>query len=232
MRVAVINDIHANLPALDAVLAEIRQLRVDRIVAGGDVIVGPMPRETLARLLDLDLPVDFLYGNAEVAVLEQLAGKVPALVPEQYRPLIRWTAEQLDPEQQRAIASWPKTVRLQIEPLGEVLFCHATPRNENDIFTARTPEERLLPVFDGVTARVVVCGHSHMQFDRSVGSIRVVNAGSVGMPWGDPGADWLLLGPDPSTRGADSGQHVQLRHTSYPPSAQQMLDLYSNFELK
>jgi predicted phosphodiesterase len=251
MRVAVINDIHGNLPALEAVLAEIRQMHVDRVVVGGDVLPGPMPRETLARLLNLEVPVDFLYGNGEVAVLEQLAGKIPALVPEPYRPLIRWTAEQLDPEQQRTIASWPMTVCLEIEPLGEVLFCHATPHNENDLFTLRTPEDRLLPIFDGVAARVVVCGHSHMQFDRMVGSIRVVNAGSVGMPWGDPGADWLLLGP--------SGQGVELRHTAYdlahaaarirettypeaqhfadtyvlqPPSAQQMLDLYSNYELK
>ena len=62
----------------------------------------------------------------------------------------------------------------------------------------------MLPVFAGVDASVVICGHTHMQFDQHVGGIRVINAGSVGMPFGDPGADWLLLGPD-----------IQLRHTSY-----------------
>ena len=85
-----------------------------------------------------------------------------------------------------------------------MFFCHATPRNENECFTRLTPEDRLTPLFDPLNVAVAVCGHTHMQFDRMVGKTRVVNAGSVGMPFGEPGADWLLLGPD-----------VQLRHTSY-----------------
>jgi diadenosine tetraphosphatase ApaH/serine/threonine PP2A family protein phosphatase len=102
------------------------------------------------------------------------------------------------------LRSWPKTLRLTIDGLGDVLFCHATPRNDNEIFTESTREEVLLPVLQDVDAAVVVCGHTHMQFDRTVGGLRVVNAGSVGMPFGKPGADWLLLGPD-----------VELRHTTY-----------------
>jgi hypothetical protein len=89
MLVAAIYDIHANLPALEAVLEEIRQVGADHVVVGGDVLPGPMPRETLTYLLDLDIPVQFIYGNGEIAVLEHLAGKDPATVPEQYRPLIR-----------------------------------------------------------------------------------------------------------------------------------------------
>jgi len=85
-----------------------------------------------------------------------------------------------------------------------VLFCHATPRNDTEVFTRLTPEERLLPVFEGIDVPVVVCGHTHMQFERTIGRTRVVNAGSVGMPFGDPGAYWVLLGPT-----------VQLRHTRY-----------------
>jgi len=88
------------------------------------------------------------------------------------------------------------------------LFCHATPRNETEIFTRLTPEERLAPVFAGVDASVVVCGHTHMQFDRMVGGLRVVNAGSVGMPFGTTGADWLLLGPG-----------IELRKTQYDLTA-------------
>ena len=80
--------------------------------------------------------------------------------------------------------------------LGDVLFCHATPRSDLEIFTRLTAEDRLFPAFAGVDAAVVVCGHTHMPFDRTVRGIRVVNAGSVGMPFGEPGADWLLLGPD------------------------------------
>jgi putative phosphoesterase len=203
MRVAAIYDIHGNLPALEAVLQEIRQAEVDRVVVGGDVVPGPMPRETLRCLLDLDIPVKFIYGNCEVAVLEQMAGRDPAAVPDQYRPIIRWTAEQLR-QHQPIVAGWPKTLGFEIRGLGEVLFCHGTPRDENEIFTRLTPEDRLLPIFEGLTAPVVVCGHTHMQFDRMIGRTRVVNAGSVGMPFGEPGADWLLLGPG-----------VELRHTSY-----------------
>ncbi|HEV3483360.1 MAG TPA: metallophosphoesterase family protein [Candidatus Acidoferrales bacterium] len=204
MRVAAIYDIHGNLPALEAVLQEIHQTQVDRVVVGGDVLPGPMPRETLACLADLDIPVHYIYGNGEVAVLEQMAGKEPSAVPEPYRPIIRWTVEQLDSEYESLLSAWPKTLRFEIDGLGQVLFCHATPRNENECFTRLTAENRLLPVFEGVDAALVVCGHTHMQFDRMIGRVRVVNAGSVGMPFGEPGADWLLLGPD-----------VQLRHTHY-----------------
>jgi predicted phosphodiesterase len=203
MRIAALYDIHGNLPALEAVLQEVRQAAVDRVVVGGDVLPGPMPDETIRCLLDLEMPVQFIYGNCEVAVLEQLAGRKLARVPEPYQPPIRWTAERVQ-GYQPVLAAWPKTLRLDVPGLGAVLFCHATPRNEDEIFTRLTPEDRLAPVFDGLDVSMVVCGHTHMQFDRIVGTIRVVNAGSVGMPFGEPGADWLLLGPG-----------VQLRHTSY-----------------
>jgi predicted phosphodiesterase len=222
-RVAAIYDIHANLPALEAVLEEIRQAGADHIIVGGDVVPGPMPRETIACLLSLDLPVQFIYGNGEVALLDQMAGREPAAVPQAFRPIIRWTAEQLHSEDQRLLASWPKTLQLQIPGLGEVLFCHGTPRDENEAFTRLTPEERLLPAFAGVTAATVVCGHTHMQFDRRIGGLRVVNAGSVGMPFGEPGADWLLLGPDIQLRHTPYGlvkAAERIRQTSYPNAAE------------
>ena len=160
---------------------------------------------------------------------------------------MRWVAQQLTPEHERLLAGWPKTLRVEVDGLGEVLFCHATPRNDTEVFTRLTPEDRLLPVFEGLDVPVV-CGHTHMQFDRTIGNVRVVNAGSVGMPFGEPGADWLLLGPD-----------VQLRHTHYdltktaeqirgtnypqaqdfaannvlqPPSETKMLDLFTRAELR
>lgn len=203
-RIAAIYDLHGNLPALESVLAEIRQFDVDLVVIGGDVLPGPMPRETLEALCHFDVPTKFILGNGEAAVLEQRAGKNPAKVPEPFWPVIRWNAAQLDSEQERAVAGWPKTIRVDVSGLGRVLFCHATPRNEDDIFTRLTPEERLLPIFEALDVQLVVCGHTHMQFDRIVGRVRVVNAGSAGMPFGAPGADWLLLGPE-----------VQLRHTNY-----------------
>jgi predicted phosphodiesterase len=246
MKVAALYDIHGNLPALEAVLDELRGEGVDRVVVGGDVLPGPMPCETLDRLLSLDLPVEFIYGNGEAAVLEQLAGREPGKVPDPYRPAIHWTAEEVRASHGSAIAGWPMTQLVGIPEIGNVLFCHATPRNEDEIFTATTPEERLLPIFDVLDVPVVVCGHTHMQFDRMIGRARVVNAGSVGMPFGDPGADWLLLG--------DGETGLQLRHTPYdlpaaatrvratafpwpedfaaryilqPPSAAEMLDVFT-----
>ena len=248
MRVAAIYDIHGNLPALEAVLREIRQAEVDHIVVGGDVVPGPMPRETLTCLLDLDIPVRFIQGNGDREILAQMRGTETGTVPEQFREIMRWTAQQLDPEHERLFASWPETLRVEIHGLGEVLFCHATPRSDTEIFTRLTSEERLLPVFAGPDVPVVICGHTHMQFDRMIGGIRVVNAGSVGMPFGEPGADWLLLGPD-----------VQLRHTPYdltkaaeriratkypqaqefaarnvlqPPSEGEMLEVFTRGELR
>ncbi len=204
MQVAALYDIHGNLPALEAVLHDVRRAGVDRVVVGGDAFPGPMPRETLVCLLDLDIPVQFIQGNGDRVVLAQMGGTESAEVPEQFREVIRWNARQLRAQHQRLIAGWPKTLRVEIPPLGEVLFCHATPRNDSEIFTRLTAEDQLLPVFEGLDVRLVICGHTHMQFDRTIGRIRVVNAGSVGMPFEKPGAYWLLLGPG-----------IQLRHTPY-----------------
>ena len=81
----------------------------------------------------------------------------------------------------------------------DVLFCHATPRSNEENFTPITPQERLKTIFAGIEQQIVVCGHTHMQFERRVGSVRILNAGSVGTPYADrPGAYWLLLGPEGS----------------------------------
>ena len=247
MRVAALYDIHGNLPALEAVLDDVRLAEVDRIVVGGDVMPGPMPRESLRRLLKLDVPVQFILGNGEVAVLAERAGR-PSGVPERFRDVVQWGGRQLDPEDEALIATWPRTLTLTIDDLGAVLFCHATPRSDTEVFTRLTSENRLRPVFDPIDARIVVCGHSHMQFDRVVGRVRVVNAGSVGMPFGEPGAYWLLLDSDVRLRrtGYDlekaaarirasaypQAQEFAERNVLHPPSEQSMLEAYANIELK
>ena len=205
MRVAALYDIHGNLFALEATLREVREARVDLVVVGGDVLPGPMPRETLACLMTLDIPVRFIHGNGDRVVAAHLAGGDISEVPEGFRDVIHWTAHQLGLDQRQAIARWPPTLELEIDTLGQTLFCHATPRNDVECFTRTTSEDRLAHVFAGVRAAVVVCGHTHMQFDRTIGERRVVNAGSIGMPFAAPrGAYWLLLGPS-----------VQLRRTDY-----------------
>ena len=242
MRVAALYDIHGNLPALEAVLHDLRRQGVDRIVVGGDVVPGPMSSEALDRVLDLGVPTDFIRGNGELAALAERAG-APSGVPEPHRDVVRWSGESLTPEQSEAIAAWPRTVLLRIPPLGDVLFCHATPRNENEIFTKLTREERLLEIFRGLDVTMVVCGHTHMQFDIVAGGVRVVNAGSVGMPFGAPGADWLLLGPGIDLRHTDYDLEAaagRIRRTHYPraedfasrnllrpPSEEQILAAYA-----
>jgi diadenosine tetraphosphatase ApaH/serine/threonine PP2A family protein phosphatase len=131
-------------------------------------------------------------------------------------------ARRLPADHLSALAEWPSTLRLEVSGLGPVLFCHATPRSDSEIFTLRTPEDRLRPLFEGTGAAVVVCGHTHMPFDRTVGRVRVVNAGSVGMPFGAPGASWALLGPDVTLRHTTYDVRVaaeRLRATGYPERA-------------
>ena len=204
LRVAAVYYIHGNLPALEAVLEEVRQASVDVIVVGGDVIPGPMPRECLELLSATGILTEFIHGNGESAALDALRGGAMTAVPEPFRPWITWSVNDLSTEQAEAVAKWPFTTRLDVDGIGEAVFCHATPRTDTEIFTRLTPDDRVWMLFAGIDADVAVCGHTHMQFDRTVGSLRVVNAGSVGMPFAEPGAYWLLLGPD-----------VQLRRTSY-----------------
>lgn len=203
MRIAALYDIHANLPALEAVLAEIKREGADQIVIGGDVAAGPMPRLTLERLQRLPMPVHFIQGNADTELVQprEPAGELTL-------PDTSWAARQLGPDLLREVAHWLLTVTLDVPGVGRVLFCHATPRSNTRVFTAQTPKARVRPEFEGVDADLVVCGHTHMPFDRPVGRCRVVNAGSVGMPYGRPGAAWLQLGPD-----------VQFRHTAYDRAA-------------
>ncbi len=248
MRVAALYDIHGNLPALEAVLHDVQRAGVDHIVVGGDVVPGPMPRETVDALLNLEAPAQFIVGNGENEVLAMLAGIDTGRVPEQFSETIRWVGQALTAEHAQLLGDWPQTVQLAIPGLGDVLFCHATPRDDNEVFTRLTPEERLLPVFEPVDAAMVVCGHTHMQFDRQIGRHRVVNAGSIGSPWGEPGAYWLLLGPDVELRHTPydlAAAAARIRATDYPledefgagwvlqpPSETEMLELYERAALR
>jgi putative phosphoesterase len=204
MRIAALFDIHGNLPALEAVLHDVRQAGVDLVVVGGDVLPGPMPHESLGVLRALALPVRCIRGNGDRIVMESRAGEESPEVPVAFREVVRWNAAQLTPSDVAFVSDWPVSFRQYVAGVGDVLFCHATPRSDTENFTRLTPEARILPAFGGVAADVIVCGHTHMQFDRTIGAHRVVNAGSVGMPFGAPGAYWLLL-----------GARVELRHTSY-----------------
>jgi len=248
LKVAALYDIHGNLPALEAVLQEIESLDIDQIVVGGDVVLGPMSRDCLDRLMAIGIPIHFIHGNCEISVLAQMSNSLKETFPERVAEDIRWTAGQLQTRHQKFISKWPETIALEIDGLGKILFCHATPRNATEIFTRLTADHILLPVFEEADASIVICGHTHMQFDRRLDKVRIINAGSVGMPFGKPGAYWLLLDSD-----------VELRHTAYdlvkaanqirrtnypyandfadnnvlqPPTEAHMLEVFSRSELK
>jgi hypothetical protein len=198
-------------------------------------------------LLDLDVPTQFIQGNGEVAVLAEKADK-DSSVPRQFREGVRWNAEQLGSSYAHLLTSWPDMLRLTIDGLGVVFFCHATPRSKTEVFTRATPEERVLPAFAQVNEPMVICGHTHMQFGRTIGNIRVVNAGSAGMPFGEPGVYWLLLGPDIQFRRTQydltkaaqrikatsypQAQEFATHNVLHPPTEAQMLQVFAQAELR
>lgn len=221
MTIAALYDIHGNLPALEAVLADVRRSAAETIVVGGDVMPGPMCPEALDLLREQDVPVLFIRGNGDREVLAIRAGSREGSFPDSVREVMHWVAGALTAEQARFAAAWPETVTLEVDGLGPVLFCHATPRDDNEIFTPITPEARVEPALEGVGPDLVICGHTHMQFDRNIGSKRVVNAGSVGMPFGEPGAYWILLGPEVGLRRTEydlAAAASRIRDTDYPQS--------------
>jgi putative phosphoesterase len=192
VRVAALYDIHGMLDALDAVLADVERADVHAIVLGGDVVGGPQPAEVLARLREVERDLVWIRGNGE-AELDR--------PPPEVREIAQWTAARLRPEEREFLVATPPRVLLELEGLGRVLFCHATPDSDRPLVTADTPEAHLRKHLDGVEADIVVSGHTHMQFDRTVDGIRWVNAGSVGMAYeGEVAAFWALLGPDVSFR--------------------------------
>ncbi len=182
MIVAALYDIHGNIAALDAVLADVRLERVDAVVVGGDVAWGPFPAETVERLMGLDGTVRLVRGNCDREMVEAFdagasAGSVADAAAES---VAAWAAERLTRVQRDFLASFEPTATLDVEGLGRTLFCHATPSSDEARFTRLTPAAEVADLLGDVEAGVVVCGHTHMQFERRVGPTRVVNAGSVG----------------------------------------------------
>jgi putative phosphoesterase len=208
MRVAAISDMHGNLPALEAALSEAEREKPDLIVFCGDVASGPMPAETIDLLLTLK-GARFVRGNADRGLVEEFDGQPASAMP---GPFADWCARQITQRHRDFLASFEDRVVIDgVDGLGRVLFCHATPRNDTDVFTVESPPERVRVLLAGVDADLVVCGHTHMQFDRTIDRVRVVNAGSAGMPFGKPGAYWAMLGPDVDLRRTDYDREAAAR---------------------
>jgi predicted phosphodiesterase len=196
-RVAVLADIHGNLPALDAVLAEPDVLTADAIVLLGDIALGPLPGPVLDRLAELGDRAVWVHGNCEREMVTAFDGGV---VPGPFGEDAAKTAALIGREHRDRLDGLPLTVTLEVDGLGPVLFCHASPRRDDEMVLVDSPPERWAEVLAGVAEPTVVVGHTHMPFDRLAAGRRAVNPGSVGMPYGHPGAGWALLGPGVTLR--------------------------------
>jgi putative phosphoesterase len=197
MRVAALADVHGNAPALAAVLEDVARERPDLVVFCGDLTWGSLPQETLALVRALEIPARFVRGNADRAVGTDLDGRGG------------WMDSMHTSEDLSFLAGFEQTVTVDVDGLGRTCFCHGSPRSDEECVTERTPEARVREFAEGVDASTFVTAHTHLQYDRRAAGLRLVNPGSVGLPYGsEPGAYWALLGPD-----------VDLRRTDYEVEA-------------
>jgi putative phosphoesterase len=223
-QVAAIYDIHGNLPALDAVLSDLERVEPDLIIVGGDVVSGPMPAEVLDRLAGLGDFVCFVRGNADrevISAYEMSPSEIEIRIEDPGVRTSGWVAARLQRRHCELLASFSERVVVDVEGIGEVLFCHATPRSDQEIITTLTPDDRLREILSDTEQNLIVCGHVHTQYDRHLDGKRIVNAGSVGMPYqGQPvGAFWLLIGPGVEFRRSEYDlQHAlsEFRAVGYP----------------
>jgi predicted phosphodiesterase len=204
VNVLALYDIHGNLDALEAVLADPRAGGPDAVVVGGDAVPGPFARATLDRLEQLGAPVRWVRGNGE----REVAAAVGAPQPAEDDVVGRFaaiSAGELGDERARALGGLPLTLELD-----GVLYCHASPRRDDELLTRLSSAERWADALAGAPARVVVGGHTHQQDDRLVDGRRFLNAGSVGLPYeGDGAARWLWV----------SDGAPELRTTAYDAAA-------------
>jgi len=211
MRLALISDIHGNLTALEAVLADMALARPDRVICLGDVALdGPQPHQTLARLRSLGYPT--IMGNTDDRLIQRaarLAAKAewsqrqaphepaasadpgepepPAELDDKQREkqVKNWTAGQLTADDLAYLASFVPTLEVALGA-GQTLFCcHGSPLSYTDRIEATTPNTTLAPWLAEAEARgetLVASGHTHIQMLRRYHRMTLLNPGSVGMP--------------------------------------------------
>ncbi|RJT80045.1 metallophosphoesterase [Arthrobacter cheniae] len=225
--IAVLSDIHGMLPALNRVLAEPAVQAAELIVVTGDHTWGPQPAEVLDRLIGLGDRAVLIRGNADRELLQMAQGMDVGLNDD---PLSVWGAAQLSPAHLELLADMPEQLILDVQGFGSVLFCHATPRDDEEVVLVDSRLERWEQVLQEMPTEVqtIVCGHTHMPFMRLAANRLVINPGSVGLPYGRAGAHWALLDDGAVTFARtilDSNQLIEaVRSTSTFPQVTNWLE--------
>jgi 3',5'-cyclic AMP phosphodiesterase CpdA len=191
MRIAILADIHGNLPALEAALAKVETLKVDRLVIAGDIVVGsPDSLACWERVKALGCPV--LRGNHERYVFDLDSEHArPEWKTQQFAP-VQFAARKLGEAARRELAALP--ILLRLPEFEDVLFVHGSARSDTDLIFPYTRDADIAPMFAGSPERWIIRGHNHYAGVKLWGDRRIVTVGSVGLPLdGTPAAQFSIL---------------------------------------
>jgi putative phosphoesterase len=214
--VAVITDIHANLPALEAALARIDQLGIEKVHCGGDLVgYGPHPNEVCALIAERGIPT--IYGNYDYAIARDLDDCGCAYITPEDRALgqrsVAWTLEHTDRRSKGFMRELPFDARFAVGPTG-VHLVHGSPRKLNEYLFEDKPASLYERLAGAESGQVLVFGHTHKPWVHAYGGVLFVNCGSVGKPKdGDPRGAFAILRP------ARDGVEVTIERVAYDAEA-------------
>ncbi len=196
-KLAVLADIHGNLPALEAVLADLAHFPVDRVIVAGDLINwGPFSAAVVARAMADEWAV--IRGNNEFYLLDYLTPRAPARWSDAAQfPLLPWLRRQLAGRLHDRIAAWPDTLSICPPDAPPLRVVHGSPRRNDEGLHPQLTDAELAPLLAGVSEETIVAAHTHLALDRRIGRWHLLNPGSVGVPLrGELVASYLLLDGD------------------------------------
>ena len=206
MKIAILSDIHGNLPAFQAAIDHVQQQQVDLTVIAGDIVIGAPDSLACWRLARTLTPF-VLRGNHERYLFDYgTPNALPLWDTAQFSPL-HWTVKQFSDETREMLRALPPVIR--IPELPDVVFCHASTRKDNDSVFVHTPDSQIQNMFANASERWIIRAHNHIGQDRVWGNRFIITCGSAGLPLdGHPTAQYLLMEQN------RKGWH--LRHQSVP----------------
>jgi putative phosphoesterase len=191
---AILSDIHGNLPALEAVLADLTNFEIDHVIVPGDVInFGPFSRQTAELVIEKGWPV--IRGNNEFFLIDYKTPRAPNEWNDavQFAPTA-WLIQQFDRKLRTTIGAWPDALNLRFRDAPPILVCHGTSQSPWDSIYSTLTDEEIEKLLSSVEADFVICGHTHLPMDRQADKWRIFNPGSVGVPLdGLHSASYMIL---------------------------------------